>query len=102
MFRQSPEPPVTMASISVSAFATSGGAPVWHVSTTPPSEKDQEGFGGGLAADAGRIYAATGYGIVVALDARTGNKLWEKNVEAPVRTSPTARSFVESARSASA
>jgi outer membrane protein assembly factor BamB len=74
----------------VSAFATSGGAPVWHVSTTPPSEKDQEGFGGGLAADAGRIYAATGYGIVVALDARTGNKLWEKNVEAPVRTSPTA------------
>jgi outer membrane protein assembly factor BamB len=74
----------------VSAFGTSGGAPVWHVSTTPPSEKDREGFGGGLAADGGRIYAATGYGYVFALDARTGNKLWEKNVEAPVRTSPTA------------
>ena len=74
----------------VSAFGASGGAPVWRVSTTPPNEKDQEGFGGGLAADGGRIYAGTGYGYVVAFDAKTGSKLWEKNVESPVRTSPTA------------
>jgi outer membrane protein assembly factor BamB len=74
----------------VSAFGASGGEAVWRVSTTPPNEKDQEGFGGGLAADGGRIYAGTGFGTVVALDARTGNKLWEKNVESPVRTSPTA------------
>ena len=74
----------------VSAFSTSGGAPVWRASITPPNEKDREGFGGGLAADAGRIYVGTGFGYVVALDARTGNKLWEKSVESPVRTSPTA------------
>lgn len=74
----------------VSAFAASGGAAVWRASTTPPNEKAQEGFGGGLAADGGRIYAGTGYGYVVAFDARTGSKLWEKNVESPVRTSPTA------------
>jgi len=74
----------------VSAFSVSGGAAAWRVSTTPPNEKDQEGFGGGLAADGGRIYAGTGFGYVVALDARTGNKLWEKNLESPVRTSPTA------------
>ena len=72
------------------AFGASGGAAVWQASTTPPNEKDQEGFGGGLAADSGRIYAATGYGYVVAFDANTGQKLWEKNVESPVRTSPTA------------
>jgi outer membrane protein assembly factor BamB len=74
---------------AVSAFNMSGGA-VWKVSVTPPSEKDREGFGGGLAADGGRIYVATGYGYVYALDARSGQKLWEKSVEAPVRTSPTA------------
>ena len=74
----------------VSAFSTSGGSPVWRVSVTPPNEKDREGFGGGLAADGGRIYAATGYGVVVALDARSGSKLWEKNVGSPVRSSPTA------------
>jgi outer membrane protein assembly factor BamB len=74
----------------ISAFSVSGGAAVWRATTTPPNEKDQEGFGGGLAADGGRIYAATGFGSVVAFDAKTGAKLWEKNVESPVRTSPTA------------
>jgi outer membrane protein assembly factor BamB len=74
----------------ISAFSASGGLAVWEASTTPAKEKDQEGFGGGLAADGGRIYAATGYGYVVAFDANSGQKLWEKNVESPVRTSPTA------------
>ncbi|HJZ43211.1 MAG TPA: PQQ-binding-like beta-propeller repeat protein [Hyphomicrobiaceae bacterium] len=73
----------------VSAFNVSGGAAVWRASMTPKNEKDQEGFGGGLAADSGRIYAATGFGYVVALDARSGNKLWEKYVGSPVRASPT-------------
>jgi outer membrane protein assembly factor BamB len=73
----------------VSAFSISGGAAVWRVSLTPTNEKDQEGFGGGLAADGGRIYAATGFGYVVALDANSGKKLWEKYVGSPVRASPT-------------
>ena len=73
----------------VSAFSTSGTL-AWQTSSAPSGEKDQEGFGGGLAADSGRIYAATGYGYVVAFDAASGRKLWEKNVESPVRTSPTA------------
>jgi outer membrane protein assembly factor BamB len=74
----------------VTAFSAAGGAQAWRVSVTPPNEKDQKGFGGGLAADAGRIYVGTGYGTVVALDAKTGSKLWEKYLESPVRTSPTA------------
>ena len=75
---------------TVTAFATGGGAAAWRASTTPQGEKDQEGFGGGLAADGGRVYAGTGFGQVVALDARSGKKLWEKTVGAPVRSSPTA------------
>jgi len=74
----------------ISAFSVSGGSAVWRASTTPEGEKDREGFGGGLAADGGRIYVGTGYGYVVAYEARTGKKLWEKNVGSPVRTSPTA------------
>jgi outer membrane protein assembly factor BamB len=75
---------------TVTAFNTGGGAAAWRASTTPQGEKDQEGFGGGLAADGGRIYAGTGFGLVVAFDAKTGKKLWEKAVGAPVRSSPTA------------
>ncbi len=74
----------------VTAFSAAGGAQAWRVSVTPPNVKDQKGFGGGLAADGGRIYVGTGYGTVVALDAKTGSKLWEKYLESPVRTSPTA------------
>jgi outer membrane protein assembly factor BamB len=74
----------------VTAIAASNGAVAWSASTTPPNERDWEGFGGGLAADGGRIYAATGFGFVVALDAKSGKKLWEKNLGSPVRASPTA------------
>jgi outer membrane protein assembly factor BamB len=74
----------------VTAVAAAGGTVVWRASTTPANEKDQEGFGGGLAADGGRVYAATGFGTVVALDAKSGKKLWEKSLGAPLRASPTA------------
>ena len=38
-----------------------------------------------------RVYAATGFGVVVAFDAKSGKKLWEKNVGAPVRASQRVR-----------
>lgn len=72
----------------VSAFTT-GGAQVWRVSTMPQGRREREGYGGGLAADNNRIYAATGYGTVVALDAGSGKQVWEKTLGTPIRTSPT-------------
>lgn len=72
----------------VSAFTLSG-ASAWRASLTPPKEKDSKGYGGGLAADGGRVYAATGFGYVYALESGSGKKIWERNVTAPVRSSPT-------------
>ena len=40
---------------------------------------DGGAYGGGLAADGGRIYAASGYGNVIALDPGSGKRLWEKS-----------------------
>ncbi len=70
---------------NVSAFATSGGSAVWRVSLRAASARiraaagislgggsDGGGYGGGLAVDGGRLYAASGYGNVVALDPQTG------------------------------
>lgn len=73
----------------VTAFSPSGSS-VWRVSVTPQNEKDVKGFGGGLAADGGRVFAGTGFGTVAALDSQSGKKLWEKNLASPVRSSPTA------------
>ena len=96
------------ANAKVSAFSISGGQAVWRASIAPDIQKatsyslsmsditsfgsggGNTGFGGGLAADNGRIYAASGYGLVVALDPASGKRLWERNVSAPVRASPTA------------
>jgi outer membrane protein assembly factor BamB len=73
----------------VAAFALSGGGQAWRISTLPKGQQLRQGFGGGLAAENGRLYAATGFGTVVALDAATGKQLWEKNVGTPIRSSPT-------------
>ncbi len=83
----------------VTAFSQGGGV-AWRASITPANEKDYKGYGGGLAADGGRIFAATGFGFVVALDGQNGKKLWEKNLSSPIRSSPTTsggRIFVVSA-----
>lgn len=77
-------------SARVSAFATSGGSAIWRTSVAPEGEGTDKGYGGGLAVDNGRLFAATGFGTVVALDPKSGKKLWEKKVGAPVRASPTA------------
>jgi outer membrane protein assembly factor BamB len=90
------------AESNVSAFATSGGSALWRIAMKPERENASAGwfslggggsgggYGGGLAVDNGRLYVATGFGNVVALDPQTGKKLWEKLLEAPVRASPTA------------
>lgn len=73
----------------VSAFGLSGGK-VFSVSMAPENDDGAGGYGGGLAAENGRIYAATGYGIAAALDPQTGKAIWQKNLGAPVRAAPTA------------
>ena len=73
----------------VTAFSLTG-AVVWRAALTPEKEKDFKGFGGGIAVEGGRVYVATGFGYVYALDGQNGRRLWEKNLNSPIRSSPTA------------
>jgi len=93
---------------ALSAFSMSGGSSLWKVSLAPTTDKtgpgfsaitenimnltaeDGGGYGGGIAADGGRIFAASGFGAVIALDPSTGNRVWEKNLGVPIRSAPTA------------
>jgi outer membrane protein assembly factor BamB len=88
---------------SVRAISVANGETIWKVSLSPadksgfdylhPFENNNSaraGFGGGLAADGGRIFAATGFGTVVALDANNGQIAWTKTIEIPIREAPTA------------
>jgi len=44
--------------------------------------------GGGMAYSGGRLFVASGRGLVVALDAENGKELWRKALKAPVRSAP--------------
>lgn len=75
---------------NVSAFGLSGGT-VFKVSSAPESEaSDGGGYGGGLAAENGRLYVANGFGVVAALDPASGKSIWIKNLGTPIRAAPTA------------
>lgn len=67
-----------------------GGGRRWQVSLRPEFEKDDGVIGGGLAAEGGRIFAATGYGGVVALDPANGGEQWRAELKVPIRSAPTA------------
>lgn len=87
---------------TVSAFRTSGGSAIWKASLVPQMEKDSGGFfslggssasggfGGGLAADEGRLYGASGFGKIAALDPASGKVIWERELSTAIRAAPTA------------
>src|SRR3546814_2612699 len=52
-------------------------------------DDDDAVFPGGIAVDAGVVYAATGVGEAMALAAEDGRELWRVGLPAPVRGSPT-------------
>jgi outer membrane protein assembly factor BamB len=90
----------------VFAFDAGSGTPVWDASIAPPGESrgildyllfrpdksidPTKGFGGGVAYDEGKIFATSGFGDVVALDARTGKKLWTESLGVPIVNAPAA------------
>jgi outer membrane protein assembly factor BamB len=76
------------ASGTVSALSPGGGT-AWSVSLAPEGERSRSP-GGGIAASGSAIFAATGFGELVALDASTGNRLWSFELSAPARSAPTA------------
>ena len=74
--------------VRVSAYDTKTGERRWRVDLTPQDEDSEEGFGGGVAYDAGRVYVSTGFGFVAALEAKTGKEIWRRAATVPFRAAP--------------
>jgi outer membrane protein assembly factor BamB len=72
----------------VMAFNASSGRRLWKFDTQP-KKSNTTTFGGGVAALGNRVYVATGYAEILALDARTGKQLWRRAVPDPVHSAPT-------------
>lgn len=71
------------------ASLTPGGGKIWTASLAPEGERSRAS-GGGIAAAGNAVYAATGYGEIVALDIASGNVLWRFKMSAPAQSAPTA------------
>lgn len=74
--------------VVVSAFNAKSGDRIWSVDLTPDDEDSEEGFGGGVAVDNGRVFVSTGFGFVAALDAKTGKEIWRRSATVPFRAAP--------------
>jgi outer membrane protein assembly factor BamB len=64
------------------------GSRLWQVDLKPEDERGSS-FGGGVAVWDDRLYVATGYAQVLALDPADGKVIWKSAVPAPVRSGPT-------------
>ncbi|MCC0014944.1 MAG: PQQ-binding-like beta-propeller repeat protein [Rhodobiaceae bacterium] len=81
---------VTMDSVGVvSAFSLSTGGRAWSVATKPEKERGRGVSGGGVAGSEGRVFVATAYNSVMALDIGSGAVVWTGNLSAPARSAPT-------------
>lgn len=76
---------------TVRAFDLATGAEVWTRPLVSLNPQDTIGIGAGIAYDQGRVFVASGYGFVTALDALTGARYWRSNMESPMTGAPTVK-----------
>lgn len=74
---------------AVSALSLYNGTLLWRNPLDNNGERTEVGYGGGVAYRDGVVYATSGYGYVVALDAATGTERWRRTGVVPMRGAPT-------------
>lgn len=68
---------------------SSGGQTLWSRDLTPPSDKEGQATGGGLAVEGDTLYVSIGFGVLAALDTNTGALRWTQQLEATGSGAPT-------------
>ena len=74
----------------LSALSLSGQV-LWQKSMVPSRDQAEQAQGGGLAVAEGRLYVASGFGRVSALDPATGAEIWVQQLGGTATGAPTVR-----------
>lgn len=74
---------------NLTAFNNESGKELWDTSLQPEG-MDKEISSGGLTYANGQLFAATGYGEIIALAPDTGAVIWRSKVATPLRSAPVA------------
>ncbi|NIZ14338.1 PQQ-like beta-propeller repeat protein [Phaeobacter sp. HF9A] len=78
------------ASSQVSAVSPAG-AILWQHSILPSADSEGDATGGGIAYADGVVYVSSGFGVLTALNAKTGAQVWRQELDATGSGSPTIR-----------
>ncbi|MHA6346462.1 outer membrane protein assembly factor BamB family protein [Roseivivax sp. CAU 1761] len=81
----------TLSADSRVSAVTRGGQVAWSVDLTPRRDASWQGQGGGLGLGDGRLFVASGFGKLTALDPETGGRLWEQQLGGTATGAPTYR-----------
>lgn len=79
----------TMDALATVTATSTAGATLWVADLTAAFDRDGNVSGGGMAAANGRVFAATSYGELVALNEADGAVVWRQRLEAPVVGAPS-------------
>jgi outer membrane protein assembly factor BamB len=61
---------------------------LWGLLGKPNTIDPVSGMGGGIAYDAGKIFATSGFGVLIAMDAATGREIWRHDLGVPIVNAP--------------
>ncbi|MCA3255485.1 MAG: PQQ-binding-like beta-propeller repeat protein, partial [Alphaproteobacteria bacterium] len=75
-------------SATVRAFDAATGRTLWAHRVEGAKKDRNTAFGGGVAVGGDRVFATTGYGAAVALNAANGSQIWKVTLGGPLRGAP--------------
>jgi outer membrane protein assembly factor BamB len=61
---------------------------LWGLLGKPNTIEPTSGMGGGVAYDNGKVFVTSGFGVVYAMDARTGERVWGQDIGLPIVNAP--------------
>ena len=77
-----------MDSASMVTAFTLDGERLWSQGLSPARDREDDASSGGLAAQGDQVFATTGFGEVIALDAASGEIQWRQDLEAAATGAP--------------
>ncbi|GGB50413.1 pyrrolo-quinoline quinone [Tistrella bauzanensis] len=78
------------ADSAITAMDAATGNRLWTVELAPDDDLLEGAYGGGVVLSGGKLFAATGFGDVVALQPSDGVELWRTSLRTPFRAPPAA------------
>ncbi len=84
----------TLDSANQVTAVSSSGQVLWTRDLTPLRDDNSQAQGGGFAAADGRLYVASGFGTLSAMDAATGAEIWTQRLDSTATGAPTYRDGV--------